>query len=150
VEPEIIEVWMQHPARAFLNESMFESLQKWSYGDFAPGELPLEWTIMAMDEGGVRVGMLCAWWGPRGTSDLKRYGFGLLRRSLRLCGAPIRTSSPVLLHNLRPTRGCLSRSRLRQRQLQDRAAAGRFTDGQHRCPAVMLGAGAQKAKGGRG
>jgi hypothetical protein len=45
---------------------MFESLRRRAHGTFAPSELPLEWTIKAMDEAGVSVGMLCAWWGPKG------------------------------------------------------------------------------------
>jgi hypothetical protein len=33
---------------------------------FAPGEFPLERTLKAMDEAGVRVGILSARWGPHG------------------------------------------------------------------------------------
>jgi len=29
-------------------------------------DLPIEWTIQAMDEAGVSTGLLCAWWGPGG------------------------------------------------------------------------------------
>ena len=64
--PEIIDAWMQHPSREFLDQPIFDSLRRWAHGTFAPGDLPLEWTIQAMDEAGVRVGMLCAWWGPQG------------------------------------------------------------------------------------
>ena len=62
--PEIIDAWMQHPSREFLDQPMFDSLRKWTHGTFAPGDLPLEWTIKAMDEARVRLGMLCAWWAP--------------------------------------------------------------------------------------
>ena len=64
--PEIIDAWMQHPSREFLDQPIFESMRRWARGRFAPGDLPLEWTIKAMDEAGVSVGMLCAWWGPQG------------------------------------------------------------------------------------
>ena len=57
---------MQHPSREFLDQPMFDSLRRWAHGPFASGDLPLEWTIKAMDEAGVRLGMLCAWWAPRG------------------------------------------------------------------------------------
>ena len=32
----------------------------------ADGEVPLAATIEAMDAGGVRLGLVCAWWGPCG------------------------------------------------------------------------------------
>ena len=57
---------MQHPPGAMLDNPMFNSLRAWSHGRLARGELPLEWTIRAMDEAGVRRGLLCAWWGPAG------------------------------------------------------------------------------------
>jgi uncharacterized protein len=65
-EPAIIDAWMQHPSAEFLREPMFESLRRWSHGKLADGEIPSEATVAAMDAAGVRTGMLCAWWGPRG------------------------------------------------------------------------------------
>jgi len=62
--PEISDAWMQHPSREFLDQPMFDSLRRRAHGTFAPGDLSLEWTIKAMDEAGVRLGMLCAWWAP--------------------------------------------------------------------------------------
>ena len=55
--------WMRHPSREFLDQPMFDSLRRWAQGAFGPGDLPLEWTLKVMDEAGVRLGMLCAWWG---------------------------------------------------------------------------------------
>src|SRR5438874_8397184 len=57
---------MQHPSRAFLAHPVFESLRRWSHGGLAEADVPLEATIGAMDGAGVRVGLLCAWWGPQG------------------------------------------------------------------------------------
>src|SRR5436190_3163775 len=57
---------MQHPSRAFLAHPVFESLRRWSHGGLAEADVPLEATIGAMDDAGVRVGLLCAWWGPQG------------------------------------------------------------------------------------
>ena len=54
--PEIIDAWMQHPSREFLDQPMFDSLRRWAHGTFAPGDLPLEWTLKAMDEAAVRLG----------------------------------------------------------------------------------------------
>ena len=62
----IIDAWMQHPSAEFLREPMFDSLRRWSHGKLAGGEIPAEATLAAMDAAGVRTGMLCAWWGPRG------------------------------------------------------------------------------------
>src|SRR5215831_9426781 len=42
--PEIIDAWMQHPSREFLNQPMFDSLRRWAHGTFAPGDLSLEWS----------------------------------------------------------------------------------------------------------
>ena len=57
---------MQHPSRAFLAHPVFESLRRWSHGGLAEADVPLEATIGAMDDAGVRVGLLCAWWGAQG------------------------------------------------------------------------------------
>jgi predicted TIM-barrel fold metal-dependent hydrolase len=62
----VVDVWMQHPNREFLAEPMFDSLRAWWHGGLPNEDLPIEWTLKAMDDGGVRVGMLCAWWGPKG------------------------------------------------------------------------------------
>ena len=62
----IVDAWMQHPSKEFLAHRTFESLRRWSHGSLPDGDVPLAATIRAMDEGGVRLGLLCAWWGPHG------------------------------------------------------------------------------------
>ena len=62
----IVDAWMQHPTKDFLAHPMFESLRRWAHGALATVEVPIEATIGAMDEAGVRVGLICAWWGPQG------------------------------------------------------------------------------------
>jgi hypothetical protein len=65
----IIDAWMQHPSAAFLAEPVFDSLRRWARGRLgggSDGEIPAAATVAAMDAAGVRTGMLCAWWGPRG------------------------------------------------------------------------------------
>src|SRR4029453_9614654 len=66
MEKRIIDVWMQHPSKAFLAEPMFDSLRRWAHGGLPEGDIPLGATIAAMDEAGVGVGLLAAWWGPKG------------------------------------------------------------------------------------
>jgi predicted TIM-barrel fold metal-dependent hydrolase len=61
----IVDVWMQHPTRRFLEQPFFESLRRWARQDAVP-EIPLSATIETMDQAGVGVGLLAAWWGPRG------------------------------------------------------------------------------------
>jgi uncharacterized protein len=62
----IVDAWMQHPTRRFLRDEMFASLRRWT-GEQIPVEEPaLEATIAAMDGGGVDVGLISAWHGPRG------------------------------------------------------------------------------------
>jgi predicted TIM-barrel fold metal-dependent hydrolase len=63
---QIIDAWMQHPTRAFINHPMFESLRRWMGMEEAVVDLPVEMTLAAMDQSGVKVGLTCAWWGPAG------------------------------------------------------------------------------------
>ncbi|HOS77893.1 MAG TPA: hypothetical protein PLL15_07590, partial [Syntrophales bacterium] len=62
----VIDAWLQHPTLRFINQPMFESLRRWTGMGTLTEELPLEWTLAAMDEGGVEQALICAWWGPRG------------------------------------------------------------------------------------
>jgi uncharacterized protein len=65
---QIVDAWMQHPSRGFLEQPMFASLKRWSRGALGADaeDVPLVHTIRAMDEAGVRLGLCCAWWGPNG------------------------------------------------------------------------------------
>ncbi len=65
MKPPIIDVWMQHPTRRFLEQPIFESLWRWTRRESVP-EVPLAATIAAMDEAGVEIGLLAAWHGPQG------------------------------------------------------------------------------------
>ncbi|MBW2274960.1 MAG: amidohydrolase [Deltaproteobacteria bacterium] len=56
---------MQHPTRRFLEQPIFESLRRWTRQDSIP-DIPLSLTVGSMDEAGVGVGLLTAWWGPQG------------------------------------------------------------------------------------
>jgi uncharacterized protein len=62
----IIDAWMQHPSAQFQRDPIFDSLRRWAHGQFGGDEVPVEATVSAMDAAGVQIGMLCAWWGPRG------------------------------------------------------------------------------------
>ena len=61
----IVDAWMQHPTRRFLEQEMFASLRRWSGGEIPAGEIPIEATVQAMDAGGVGFGLLTAWHSPR-------------------------------------------------------------------------------------
>lgn len=61
----IVDVWMQHPTRRFVEQPMFESLRRWM-GQDTILEVPLALTVGAMDQAGVDVGLVAAWWGPQG------------------------------------------------------------------------------------
>jgi predicted TIM-barrel fold metal-dependent hydrolase len=65
-EKKIIDVWMQHPTLDFINHPMFQSLRRWMGVDKFAEEIPVEFTIDAMDQGNVKKGLICAWWGPQG------------------------------------------------------------------------------------
>jgi len=62
----VVDAWMQHPTRRFLEQDMFASLRRWTGGEIPEGELPVEATLAAMDAAGVEMGVLCAWHGPQG------------------------------------------------------------------------------------
>lgn len=62
----IVDVWMQHPTRRFQEQPIFESLRRWTRQEAIP-ETPLETTIATMDEAGVGIGLLAAWWAPWGS-----------------------------------------------------------------------------------
>ncbi len=61
----IIDVWMQHPTRRFLEQPMFESLRRWT-GTDEVADIPLDLTLGAMDAAGVSKGLIAAWHGPAG------------------------------------------------------------------------------------
>lgn len=61
-----IDVWMQHPTPFFMGQPMFDSLRRWMNMDWPPPDIPLEFTLQAMDEGQVAKGLLSAWHGPLG------------------------------------------------------------------------------------
>jgi predicted TIM-barrel fold metal-dependent hydrolase len=65
-ERQIIDAWMQHPSSGFSQHPMFESLRRWTRGDSMTSDMDYQATIQAMDEGGIRIGLACAWWGPQG------------------------------------------------------------------------------------
>ena len=61
----IVDVWMQHPTKRFLEQPFFESLRRWT-GALEVEEVPLEFTLGAMEAGGVAKGLVAAWCGPQG------------------------------------------------------------------------------------
>ena len=65
-DKKIIDVWMQHPTMKFLNHPMFDSLRRWTKSETLNEEIPVDFTIVAMDQGRVHKGLICAWWGPQG------------------------------------------------------------------------------------
>lgn len=62
---KIVDAWMQHPTQRFLEQPMFASLRRWTGQDSIP-DIPLAATVAAMDEAGVSIGLVSAWWGPGG------------------------------------------------------------------------------------
>lgn len=61
----VIDVWMQHPTARFLEEPMFDPLRRWTRQPLVVPP-PVAATLAAMDEAGVAIGLLSAWWGPQG------------------------------------------------------------------------------------
>jgi uncharacterized protein len=61
----IVDAWMQHPTRRFLEQPIFESIRRWTRQEATP-DVPLSLTTGAMEQAGVDIGLLTAWWGPQG------------------------------------------------------------------------------------
>jgi predicted TIM-barrel fold metal-dependent hydrolase len=64
----VVDAWIQHPSAGFIGHEMFASLRRWMGMDDGalPAEIPLEWTLAAMDVAGVDRALISAWWGPDG------------------------------------------------------------------------------------
>ena len=62
---QIIDAWMQHPTRRFLEQSFLDSLRRWTRQELK-SEVPLSATLETMDKAGVGIGLVSAWWGPQG------------------------------------------------------------------------------------
>lgn len=65
-ETSIIDAWMQHPTERFLQQPFFASINRWTRQEEVPSEIPSDLTISAMNDAGVRIGLLSAWWAPSG------------------------------------------------------------------------------------
>jgi predicted TIM-barrel fold metal-dependent hydrolase len=62
---QIVDAWMQHPTRRFLEQPFLDSLRRWTRQELK-SEIPLSSTIESMDKAGVGLGLIAAWWGPQG------------------------------------------------------------------------------------
>ena len=61
----IIDTWMQHPTRRFLNHDLFDSLRRWTGGEIPDADVPIDATVQAMDPADIDFGLLTAWHAPR-------------------------------------------------------------------------------------
>ncbi len=64
---KIVDVWAQHPTQRFVRHDMFDSLRRWTGAEELTEELPVAWTIAAMDAADVDVSLISAWYGPEGS-----------------------------------------------------------------------------------
>lgn len=62
----IIDAWIQHPTPQFMRHSMFDSLRRWMGMVEVPSEIPLEFTLGALQAAGVQRAFMTAWYGPEG------------------------------------------------------------------------------------
>jgi predicted TIM-barrel fold metal-dependent hydrolase len=61
----IIDAWAQHPTLRHLSDPIFASLRRWTRADVPSAEIPVAFTIAAMDEAGVGRSLISAWVAPR-------------------------------------------------------------------------------------
>lgn len=102
----VVDVWMQHPTRRFLEQPFFESLRRWAGQDSIP-EVPLSFTIETMDQARVRTGLVAAWWGPNGALiDNDEVSSFVRQHPRRLIGvASVDLARPM--HAVRELRRCV-------------------------------------------
>lgn len=62
----IIDAWIQHPTKRFINQPMFESLRSWLKIDLVEQDIPIEFTLAAMDIANIDIALSCAWSAPFG------------------------------------------------------------------------------------
>ncbi|MDH3726993.1 MAG: amidohydrolase family protein [Myxococcales bacterium] len=62
----IIDAWIQHPTGQFLGHDMFASLRRWMRLEVVPEEIPIEFTMSALDRAGATRALVSAWWSPTG------------------------------------------------------------------------------------
>lgn len=67
----IIDAWAQHPTPRYAQDSLFDSLRRWTRQDRGGGlehlpDMPLAQTLKSMDDGGVSLSLISAWFGPKG------------------------------------------------------------------------------------
>lgn len=62
----LIDAWIQHPTSRLLKQDMFASLLRWMGVTEVPEDLPLEFTLGALEAAGVDRALVCAWHGPTG------------------------------------------------------------------------------------
>jgi hypothetical protein len=62
----IIDAWAQHPTLRHIQDPMFASLMRWTKAAVPTTEIPVPFTVGAMDQAGVTRSLISAWVGPRG------------------------------------------------------------------------------------
>lgn len=62
---EIVDAWAQHPTLRHLQDPMFASLRRWTKAEVPTAEIPVAFTLSAMDQAGVALSLISAWVAPR-------------------------------------------------------------------------------------
>jgi hypothetical protein len=62
----VFDAWIQHPTHRLLEQPMFASLLRFMGITEVPRELPLEFTLGALDAAGIEQALVTAWQGPQG------------------------------------------------------------------------------------
>ena len=62
----VIDAWIQHPTGKFVGHEMFASLRRWAGQTGIPDNIPMDFTLAALDAAGVEKALVSAWWGPKG------------------------------------------------------------------------------------
>lgn len=62
----IIDAWIQHPTPKFIADPMFDSLRRWMGMTQVPAQIPVEFTLAALDVAKIDRALVSAWWGPSG------------------------------------------------------------------------------------
>jgi len=60
----IIDVWVQHPTLRHAQDSMFDSLRRWTKQPTPTEELPVAATIAMADQANIDLTLISAWYAP--------------------------------------------------------------------------------------
>ncbi len=64
---KIIDAWLQHPTKRMIENPIFDSLKRWTKASNTIKEIPIEFTVGALEMANIEKGLICSWTSPHGS-----------------------------------------------------------------------------------